>query len=194
MEPEDTPNDERVLVLPVTRRDGQVTCELLGKVGIECIVCKDVATLAAEIARGVGALLMTEAVFGSPDMPLLLAALRNQPAWSDVSLVMLMRDHARSAAGLRLLGLLGNMTILDRPVSTRSMISAIQSALRDRHKQCRIRDQILQLARSEQALKKADQRKDEFLATLAHELRNPLAPIRTGLHILSKGPGGDEKA
>ena len=31
------------------------------------------------------------------------------------------------------------------------------------------------------ALKDADRRKDEFLATLAHELRNPLAPIRNGL-------------
>jgi PAS domain S-box-containing protein len=38
--------------------------------------------------------------------------------------------------------------------------------------------------RAEEALKKADRRKDEFLATLAHELRNPLAPIRTGLHLL----------
>ena len=38
--------------------------------------------------------------------------------------------------------------------------------------------------RAEQALITADRRKDEFLATLAHELRNPLAPIRTGLDIL----------
>ena len=38
--------------------------------------------------------------------------------------------------------------------------------------------------RAEQALLTADRRKDEFLATLAHELRNPLAPIRTGLDIL----------
>lgn len=34
------------------------------------------------------------------------------------------------------------------------------------------------------ALKEADRRKDEFIATLAHELRNPLAPIRNGLEIL----------
>lgn len=41
-------------------------------------------------------------------------------------------------------------------------------------------------------LREADQRKDEFLATLAHELRNPLAPIRNGLQILRLA--GDDQA
>ena len=40
------------------------------------------------------------------------------------------------------------------------------------------------LRKAEQGLREADRRKDEFLATLAHELRNPLAPIRNGLQIL----------
>ena len=39
--------------------------------------------------------------------------------------------------------------------------------------------------RADEALREADRRKDEFLAMLAHELRNPLAPIRTGLDLLS---------
>ena len=38
--------------------------------------------------------------------------------------------------------------------------------------------------RAEEALRQADQRKDEFLATLAHELRNPLAPLRNAVQIL----------
>ncbi|MEO8153890.1 MAG: ATP-binding protein [Rhizobacter sp.] len=191
MPPDAALNDERVLVVPVTRRDGEVTCGLLKKANIECIVCKDLPTMAAELALGVGALMLTEAVLVRPEMPLLLAALRNQPAWSDVPVVMLIRDHESPVRALRTLELLGNVTVLDRPVSTRSMISAIQMALRDRRKQYRIRDQLQQQAKAEQALMKADQRKDEFLATLAHELRNPLAPIRTGLHILSKMPPGD---
>ncbi|HVW70632.1 MAG TPA: ATP-binding protein [Steroidobacteraceae bacterium] len=41
------------------------------------------------------------------------------------------------------------------------------------------------LASLNEQLREQDRRKDEFLATLAHELRNPLAPLRTGLHILS---------
>jgi PAS domain S-box-containing protein len=39
---------------------------------------------------------------------------------------------------------------------------------------------------AEEALREADRRKDEFLAILAHELRNPLAPIRTGLELLRR--------
>ena len=44
--------------------------------------------------------------------------------------------------------------------------------------------EMMERRAAEDALKVADRRKDEFLATLAHELRNPLAPIRNGLHIL----------
>jgi signal transduction histidine kinase len=45
-----------------------------------------------------------------------------------------------------------------------------------------------------EALKDADRRKDEFLATLAHELRNPLAPLRQGLDILRRSPDGEGAA
>ncbi|MEP7328488.1 MAG: PAS domain-containing sensor histidine kinase, partial [Betaproteobacteria bacterium] len=49
---------------------------------------------------------------------------------------------------------------------------------------------ISEMKRMEDALRESDRRKDEFLATLAHELRNPLAPIRNSLQIL-KMPRAD---
>jgi PAS domain S-box-containing protein len=52
---------------------------------------------------------------------------------------------------------------------------------------------ISERKRVENALKEADRRKNEFLATLAHELRNPLAPIRNAVQILKvKGPSEDQ--
>ncbi len=48
---------------------------------------------------------------------------------------------------------------------------------------------VAERERAEQALRDADHRKDEFLAVLSHELRNPLAPIRSSLHVLEHAPG-----
>ena len=53
--------------------------------------------------------------------------------------------------------------------------------------------EISERREAEGALKVADRRKDEFLATLAHELRNPLAPIRNALYLL-KSAKNDEPA
>ena len=47
---------------------------------------------------------------------------------------------------------------------------------------------VTELERAAEALKEADKRKDEFLAVLAHELRNPLAPLRSGVELLADGP------
>ncbi len=47
---------------------------------------------------------------------------------------------------------------------------------------------ITDRVRAEVALREADRHKDEFMATLGHELRNPLGPIRSAIHILRKYP------
>src|SRR5512144_2216396 len=46
----------------------------------------------------------------------------------------------------------------------------------------------------EQTLAEANRRKDDFLAVLSHELRNPLAPVRSSLDVLARTPPGGEQA
>lgn len=53
---------------------------------------------------------------------------------------------------------------------------------------------ITERKQAEEALRDADRRKDEFLAILAHELRNPLAPLRTGLEIMRLGTADAARA
>src|SRR5690606_22168970 len=57
-----------------------------------------------------------------------------------------------------------------------------------------LRNEIGERGRAEQRLREADRRKDEFLATLAHELRNPLAPLLNALNIrrLSDARAGED--
>ena len=63
----------------------------------------------------------------------------------------------------------------------RGDIIGLATVTRDITEQKRAEDELRRVAAD---LSEADRRKDEFLATLAHELRNPLAPIRTALEIL----------
>jgi signal transduction histidine kinase len=52
----------------------------------------------------------------------------------------------------------------------------------------KVKERTEDLARANDALKVADRRKDEFLSTLGHELRNPLAPILNALEIMRLAP------
>jgi signal transduction histidine kinase len=86
---------------------------------------------------------------------------------------------------------LGNVTLLERPVRVAALVSAVRVALRGRERQYQIRAHLEQREQTEQSLREADRRKDEFLAMLAHELRNPLAPISNSLHVLRLVGGTD---
>ena len=59
-----------------------------------------------------------------------------------------------------------------------------------RHRFCYVSEDVTERYQAQLQLREADRRKDEFLATLAHELRNPLAPLQNGVEIL-RLRGGD---
>ncbi|WP_254509453.1 response regulator [Anatilimnocola floriformis] len=85
----------------------------------------------------------------------------------------------------------GAVDFLQKPIDSeilRSKADVFAELYLQRHEAIRQRDEISRLLeearKNTEALKEADRRKDEFLAMLAHELRNPLAPIRNAIEIL----------
>ena len=107
----------------------------------------------------------------------LAAWLSRQPPWSDLPILILTRPGADSPESAEAWRTLGNVTLLERPTRVTTLLSAAQTAIRARARQYQIRGHLAERQKTEQALRTADRRKDEFLATLGHELRNPLAPI-----------------
>ena len=165
----------RLLVLAPIGRDAALIESMLG--GVVCARCADLPDLMGELNRGAAAILMTEEVLtvGGSDLAGLVA---NQPPWSDLPVLLLTGQGADSPAVARAVETLGNVTLLERPVRVAALGSAVRSALRARERQYRMRSHF-----DEREL--ADRRKDEFLAALSHELRNPLAPIRNSVRLLS---------
>jgi signal transduction histidine kinase/CheY-like chemotaxis protein len=186
--------DQRVLMLLATGRDASMTRDVLAQAGIHAEACAGPQQLAHDLAMGAGAVLVCEEALVAGAHATLARLVDNQPQWSDLPVMVLTRRGADSPDVGDALEQLGNVTLLERPLRLATLISTVRTNLRARQRQYQIRDQLIEqeLARAE--LAEVARRKDEFLAMLAHELRNPLAPIRNALHLLGAGKDMDAAA
>lgn len=182
---------QRVAILTPTGRDAALTEVMLGEGNIDAVVCVDVPCVEQVIKEGIGCLLVAEEAVLNGNMKALANALAQQPPWSDLPVLLLTRYGADSVTVGLALQSFSNVTLLERPVRPATLLSALRAALKARERQYQVRAYLAHQARTEDMLRENDRRKDEFLATLAHELRNPLAPIRNSLHILRLTNGGD---
>jgi len=167
-------NAERVLVLAPLGRDGPLIRDALLRAQLEAHVCATLDELCALLPEGAGTAVLTQEALPPLALVRLVEALREQPPWSDLPLVIL---------GNVAIAQLSNVSFLDRPLRARLLVGTVQAALRQRRRQYEVRDLLAELQQSVRD-------RDQFLAMLGHELRNPLAAIVTASDLIDRKAQG----
>ncbi|UST56619.1 ATP-binding protein [Pseudomonas moraviensis] len=168
-----TPLAERVLILAPMGRDSQIALMILNEAGYGGLIAPDLGALRTELELGAGLLLIAAEALRGPELGDLIEYLDQQPAWSDLPIVLL-THHGGEEQGppSRLSALLGNVTFLERPFHPATLVSLVSAALRGRRRQYEARDRLIDLSESERRLQSTletlEQQVEERTAQLRH--------------------------
>jgi len=170
-------NSKVTLIVSPNENDRNLTVELLHESGIEAQSSTKLRNALDGKLDQFGCVVIVEEALIENEMESFRGALRTQPSWSDLPILVVTAHETVSSALIdQVFPDVGNITLLGRPLSPTVLVSSIKGALRSRLRQFEVRDLLRQ---RDESLK----HRDEFLAMLAHELRNPLAPIRNAVYL-----------
>lgn len=140
-------------------RDAPAIAALLHRHGLQTAICPGPHE-ASEQAEKAGTLLLTEEALELPGHPELLDTLREQPAWSELPLIVL--TSGRSSQVAKLLDsaaqAAGSLFLLERPIQTTTLLRSVEVALRSRRRQYQVRELLESQQRKEEQLRASEQR------------------------------------
>ena len=165
--------DERVIIIAPVGQDAIAIAGLLDSQGLETQICNGSDEYSRQITDRAGALLFTEEALESLQGSLLLDALKAQPPWSELPLIILTSGGDSRRAGLLNLAAAaaGSVTLLERPISTLTLIRSVQVALRSRRRQYQVRDLVTQLANLNETLEQRVAKRTAEAVEQARKLR-----------------------
>jgi PAS domain S-box-containing protein len=139
----------RVLVFAPLGRDADLLCAALARAGMQAVTCKDPSDLRRRLGEGSGAAVLTAEALSPKALDIVRMAYQTQPAWSDLSFVVLVdppwRDPGALESG-------SNTTVLFRPVHPSSLVTVVRASLRARQRQYQVRDLLREEERVNQEL------------------------------------------
>jgi signal transduction histidine kinase len=168
--------DERVVIIAPVARDAEAMAALLDAKGFETQICHRLDEYSRQIMDGAGALVLTEEALESAQGSLLLDVLKTQPAWSELPLIILTSGGESRRAGLLNLAAAaaGTVTLLERPISTLTLIRSVQVALRSRRRQYQVRDLVTQLSKLNETLEHRVRERTAELSAANRQLKNEI--------------------
>nr|WP_232923433.1 ATP-binding protein [Pseudomonas synxantha] len=153
-------------------RDGSLALMMLNEAGYSGMVVSNLSALCEAMEQGVGMLIIAAEALRGVDLEPLLNHLHQQPAWSDLPIVLMTHHGGKEQNGTsHLSGLLGNVTFLERPFHPVTLISLVSTALRGRRRQYEARDRLIDLSESELRLQR-------ILETLEQQVEERTAQLR----------------
>ncbi|WP_371925494.1 response regulator [Pseudomonas sp. ANT_J28] len=164
---------ERAIILAPLGRDSQIALMMLNEAGYDGVITRDLVALCNELEQGAGLLLISSEALLGGDLEPLLGLIKQQPAWSDLPIVLMTyhggpEQNPASRYGQQL----GNVTFLERPFHPVTLISLVTTALRGRRRQYEARDRLIDLSQSElrlqNTLETLEQQVEERTAQLRH--------------------------
>ena len=116
-----------VVILAPTGRDSLLISEALRRVRLPTEVCGDLDQFVLHLQNDAGAGLMAQEALRAGSIPVLCQSLREQPAWSDVPLILMTGYGGLDPAFQKLWDDGLNITMLERPVRMQTLASAIST-------------------------------------------------------------------
>jgi len=174
-----SPVSERAIVLAPMGRDGTLALMMLNEAGYSGVIASNLKALCEALEQGAGLLIIAAEALRGVDLEPLLEHLHQQPAWSDLPIVLLTHHGGGEQNGSsHLSGLLGNVTFLERPFHPVTLISLVSAALRGRRRQYEARDRLIDLSESELRLQRTLETLEQQVEERTAQLRNNEEALR----------------
>lgn len=170
---------ERAIILAPVGRDSTLALMMLNEAGYSGVVATHLPMLCEALEEGAGLLIIAAEALRGVDLEPLLEYLHQQPAWSDMPIVLLTHHGGSEQNGSsHLSGLLGNVTFLERPFHPVTLISLVSAALRGRRRQYEARDRLIELSQSESRLHRTLETLEQQVEERTAQLRNNEEALR----------------